>query len=324
MSISIPPPSLQIDFFFLLKQIRSTNLQDALKKTVRQMDIALIDKELAQLVPANYLALMAGYGLRGELVFPVPSVLIENPHLLGYYRLLLGFSQKAFYTADFGCTVFRSMEERGTLSAANKKRLEELCRALINSACSLIDGVNHKISAALLDDLTLLTLGAQLRGSQNTKKGEAGIIAVFDTIREIVQPAAIAVNNKSIEIINAAKRKVLIEFSPDPDIIIREEMPNGIFHNIVAIEVKGGADFSNVHNRIGEAEKSHQKARLAGYVECWTIVNVDRINLTTARKESPSTNHFFRLSDLISRSSDEYMNFESRIIALTGIEKVII
>lgn len=319
MNINVPPPGLQIDFFFLLQQIKTTNLQDALKKTVRKMDITLIDIELAKLVPKNHLALLASYGLRGELVFAVPCILKQDPLLLGYYRLLLGFSKKAFYTADFGCSSFKKMEEQGVLSTANEARLEQLCKALIQSACFLLDGVNQKISASNLHDLTLLTLGAQLRGSQNTKKGEAGIITVFNLIRDIVYSSTINLNNKQIELVNAANRRVLIEFSPDPDIIIREEMPNGIFRNIIAIEVKGGEDFSNVHNRIGEAEKSHQKARLAGYVECWTIINVDRINLGTARKESPSTNQFFKLSDLISRNGNEYNDFSSRIIALTGI-----
>lgn len=319
MNINVPPPGLQIDFFFLLQQIKTTNLQDALKKTVRKMDITLIDIELAKLVPKNHLALLASYGLRGELVFAVPCILKQDPLLLGYYRLLLGFSKKAFYTADFGCSSFKKMEEQGVLSTANEARLEQLCKALIQSACFLLDGVNQKISASNLHDLTLLTLGAQLRGSQNTKKGEAGIITVFNLIRDIVYSSTINLNNKQIELVNAANRRVLIEFSPDPDIIIREEMPNGMFRNIIAIEVKGGEDFSNVHNRIGEAEKSHQKARLAGYVECWTIINVDRINLGTARKESPSTNQFFKLSDLISRNGNEYNDFSSRIIALTGI-----
>ncbi|WP_054693483.1 XcyI family restriction endonuclease [Syntrophomonas palmitatica] len=320
MSINIPPPSLQIDFHLILQQFRNTNLQDALKKTVRHMDISCIDQDMARLVPKNYLALVAGYGLRGELLFSVPCILGKNPFLLGYYRLLLGFSKKAFYTSEFGCTSFIKMEEEGKLSPANEVKLEELCKALINSACFLLDGVNQKVTASELDDLTLLTLGAQLRGSQNTRKGKAGMVAVFQIIREIVDGATINANNKRIQILNAAKRKVLIEFSADPDIIIREEMPNAMYRNIIAIEVKGGEDFSNIHNRIGEAEKSHQKAKLDGYVECWTIVNVDRINMSTARKESPSTNQIFRLSDLVSRSGNEYVDFQSRIKALTGIE----
>jgi len=145
-------------------------------------------------------------------------------------------------------------------------------------------------------------------------------VPVFNLIRDIVHSSIVKLNSKQIEIVNAAKRTVFIEFSPDPDIIIREEMSNGMFRNTIAIEVKGGEDFSNVHNRIGEAEKSHQKARLAGYVECWTIINVDRINLSTARKEFPSTNQFFKLSSLISRNGIEYNNFKSRVIALTGIK----
>lgn len=52
---------------------------------------------------------------------------------------------------------------------------------------------------------------------------------------------------------------MLIEFAPDPDIVIREEFSKGKYRNIITIEVKGGTDFSNIHNRVGEAEKSHQR-----------------------------------------------------------------
>ena len=64
---------------------------------------------------------------------------------------------------------------------------------------------------------------------------------------------------------DAAKRTVTIEIASDPDIIIREEIRPETYRNIIAIEVKGGRDFSNIHNRIGEAEKSHQKAKGKGY-----------------------------------------------------------
>ncbi|MDR3122319.1 MAG: XcyI family restriction endonuclease [Treponema sp.] len=35
-------------------------------------------------------------------------------------------------------------------------------------------------------------------------------------------------------------------------IVIREELGENRYRNIVAIEVKGGKDFSNIHNRVGE------------------------------------------------------------------------
>ncbi len=89
-------------------------------------------------------------------------------------------------------------------------------------------------------------------------------------------------------------------------------MRPGVYRQLIAIEVKGGRDFSNIHNRIGEAEKSHQKARAAGFVECWTVVNVDKMDVETARRESPSTNRFYRLSDLVAADGSEYQDFRDR------------
>ena len=83
--------------------------------------------------------------------------------------------------------------------------------------------------------------------------------------------------------------------------------------------MKGGEDFSNIHNRIGEAEKSHQKAKANKYVECWTVVNVDRIDLEMAAKESPSTNRFYRISSLAQAEGAEYRDFRDLVVAMTGI-----
>ena len=70
------------------------------------------------------------------------------------------------------------------------------------------------------------------------------------------------------------------------------------YRNVVAIEVKSGTDVSNIHNRIGEAEKSHQKARQRSFTECWTVVNVGRLDMAKARSESPSTDRFYSLAAL--------------------------
>lgn len=316
----IPDPELQIDFSGVLAEIRGQYLQDALSATVQKLDITELDKALAEFVPKPSLSMLASHGLRGELMFPVPLVLTEKPHLLGYYRLLYGYSQKEFYTTETGVSRFQSMEKRGLLSAGNSIKLPDLCKALADAGVLLLDGIGAKrISQALLDDLTLLTLGPQLRGGANVKKGAAGIVKVFDAIHEIVRPAVKDASPNKIEIENAAGRRVLIEFAPDPDIIIREEMSADNFRELIAIEVKGGSDFSNIHNRIGEAEKSHQKAKAAGYVECWTVVNVDRIDMDMGKRESPTTNRFYRISDLVNGSGPEYQDFRARVISLTGI-----
>lgn len=322
MSFTIENPDLQVDFAAALVQIRDTFLQEALFSTIKQLKIADIDKELSLYASESDLALLASKGLRGEIVFATPCVLSANPRLMGYYRLLLGFSQKSFYNSGTGLGKFRNMEASGFLSEQTKSHLPELCRVLNGSASYLMNSISElSLTKNFLDDLALLTLGPQLRGGANVKKGARGIVIVFDIIKSIVDPFIVRSTPRVIEIKNAAGRPVFLEFAPDPDIIIRERLSEqpGDFRNIIAIEIKGGTDFSNIHNRIGEAEKSHQKAKNEGYVECWTVVNVDNINIPLARKESPSTNRFYRLSQISFQNGQEYLDFENRIISLTGI-----
>lgn len=316
---ALPRPERQIAFAFKLEEGRELWLETALAETLRHLDLPRLDRELAEMVPGGALAALAAAGLRGERLFATPLLLRANPRLLGYYRLLLGFSQKEFY-GGLGLGRFRALEERGSLAQALKPLLPALCRELVAAGVGLLDGVGaERISLPLLQSLQLLTLGPQFQGSDNVRKGVSGIFRVFAAIEAIVAPAVERASERQIAIRNAAGRPVLIEFAPDPDIILREEMEPGNYRNIIAIEVKGGTDFSNIHNRIGEAEKSHQKARSRGFVECWTVVNVDRIDLAMACRESPTTNRFYRLSTLDGASGDDYQDFRNRIISLAGI-----
>lgn len=319
--IKFSPPQLQIDFAFLLQTLRTTYLQNALFETIKTLDISKVDKELLNYVSNKDIALLAGYGLRAELVFPVPCILEKNPYLIGYYRLLLGYSQKEFYTKKFGITCFKPWEEKGKTSPTTLSNLSNLCRAFCESSSILLNGIQQlNPNKGIFDDLSVLTLGAQLRGSRNNKTGLAGIVKVFEIIKNIVgHTASGSIDGKSIELNNAAHRSVFIEFSPDPDIIIREKMDSSNFRNIIAIEIKAGTDISNIHNRVGEAEKSHQKAKKIGYTECWTIVNVSLTNEQKLREESPSTNKFYNLEALMEGKDETYEDFKNRIISLTGI-----
>lgn len=200
MTIDIPPPQLQVDFALALEQIRATYLQDALSAAAASLDTATIDSELARFVPGDSLSQLAGHGLRGELMFAVPCVLRKNPRLLGYYRLLLGFSQKAFYGIA-GVGRFRSMENSGRLNKAQEHALSSLCSALTAASAALLDGIGaRRISRELLDDLALLTVGPQLRGGYNVRAGTAGIVRVFDAIAAIVSHAAAKTEPQLIEL----------------------------------------------------------------------------------------------------------------------------
>jgi hypothetical protein len=318
--LNLPEPELQVSFANALSEIRVQYLQDALKETMADISVPDVDRELAEYVPAHSLGLLAAHGLRGELMFPVPVLFQANPRLLAYYRLLYGYSRKEFYTSDTGFGRFVGMEDRGLIRGNLDQFVPEICRELCKAGSLLLSAIsNTVVSASFLDDLTLLTLGPQLRGGANVRKGSAGIRTVFNAIRDIVSEAVSSLSDHQIEIQNAAGRKVLIEFAPDPDIIIREEMRPGQFRQLIAIEVKAGSDFSNIHNRIGEAEKSHRKAREAGYVECWTVVNVDRVDIDMAHRESPTTNRFYRISDMVTADGVDYSDFRDRVVSLTGI-----
>jgi hypothetical protein len=316
--IKAPIPDLQIEFYKRLLQLQDVLLLDALLKTVGQLDISVMNSELAVFAPSASLRKLASWGLRGELVFPVPNVLTANAFLLGYYRLLLGFSQKQFYTASSGISRFKSMEERGSLGKAQAASLPELCHALSMSADSLVQGVGT-LSASSIHDLTLLTLGPQLRGGKLNVLGSKATQNVFDLIKSILKSAITTATAQKIELRNAAGRAVVVEFAADPDITIRELLPSGDYRNLVAIEIKGGRDISNVHNRIGEAEKSHQKARKQGFTECWTILGVARLDLMVAKKESPSTDRFYQFDGISTAQGAERSEFRERLLALVGI-----
>lgn len=317
-----PPPTLQLGFVGKLAHFRDVWLQDALLETVTKLDMDALDREVTEFVPKSDRSTLAGFGLRAELMFAVPLVLRTNPSLLGYYRLLMGYSQKEFYGTGKGFAVghCKSMEEKGQMSAAAESDLVALASALCRSASALLAGITPRpVSPELLDDLTLLTVGPQLRGGANNARGKEGIDQVFLIIREIVEHAVVKTRGNAIEVENASGRRVVIQSAPDPDIIIREDMEDGHPRNVVAIEVKSGTDVSNIHNRIGEAEKSHQKARQRGFTEFWTVVNVHQLDVAKAKEESPTTNRFFALADLQRREGDEYADFRRRVLSLTAI-----
>lgn len=320
--IHFPPPRLQLGFALTLQHLREVVLQPALLSTVSTLAIEDLDRQLAAFVPAADLATLARFGLRAELLFAVPLVLTANPRLLGYYRLLLGYSQKEFYGRDKGFQVskFQAMEAQGKLNPAVAPALPALCAACCEAASALLAGLTPlPVTSALLDDLTLLTVGPQLRGGANNQRGTDGIAEVFDLLRELVAHAASTIEPRCMVVTSATGRPFLIEFAADPDIIIREAMDSQHYRNVVAIEVKSGTDASNIHNRIGEAEKSHQKARQRGFTECWTVVNVPTLDMAKARSESPSTDRFYSLAALSDRAGFEYADFRRRVLSLTAI-----
>ena len=314
-SFPILQPNLQISFYYKLQSIRSLLLHQALQETIANLDIQQLDAELQSFVRKHALTKVASFGLRGEILFPVPYVLAANPYLLGFYRLLLGLSQKEFYNkGPFGR--FKRMEDEGRLTEGTAPLVGDMCRSLVGSAELLVDAVDA-LSIPLVRDLQILTLGAQLRGSENTRLGERATQQVYELIKTIAGEHLKEATKRTFVIENPAGRTVVVEFASDPDVRISETLPSGLRPR-VSIEVKGGTDVSNIHNRLGEAEKSHQKARARGFFEFWTLIRLD-IDERLAKRESPTTSHFFHLDRIAKPKSEEGKRFREMLCSTIGI-----
>lgn len=169
-----------------------------------------------------------------------------------------------------------------------------------------------------MQELPLLTLGSFFQGANNVLIGKQATADVFLSIKEILTPSLVAHQAQKMIVKNAARRKVLLTLGSDPDIRIEEEFP-GTLRKKVAIEIKGGTDRSNAHNRAGEAEKSHQKAKKEGFRDFWTIIAKKGLDVGKLRAESPTTNSWFDVAQILGRQGADWNDFCSRMADVVGI-----
>ena len=300
---------LQIAFFYRLQNIKKVYLKEALRQAISGIDISILNAEAEIFYSNRTISKIASFGLRAEVFLPIPSVLKANPQLLGYYRLLFGISQKEFYSKGvFG--KYKSFEEGRKVKGNTEDHFDSLITELVPIATELIAGIDD-LSLEIVHELQILTLGPQFRGGRNTVLGKEATDRTFELIRNLVHKYIVDSDQKKIKLVNKLDQIITVQFASDPDIVIVEELENGP-NKVVSIEIKGGTDFSNAHNRLGEAEKSHQKAKQDGFFEFWTIVRVD-IDPSLAKKESPTTNRFFNLDKIEDTTSSESSEFKQQL-----------
>lgn len=302
----------------MLAAARKTMLKDALGQALGKLDPLIVKEQVSRFVPAEAQRILASAGIRDEHIFPLPAVLEQAPTLIGYYRLLLGISQKRFYHSGTGMGPYRSMEARGVINAKRRPSLNVFCEAMAGPLADLVTQISPRISIRDVSELPLLTLGAQFYGSNNNVIGQQATLNVFLAIEEIVSDFIVAKDGKKITILNASKRKVVIALNADPDIRIQEDF-DGTLRSKVAIEIKGGSDASNAHNRAGEAEKSHQKAKGQGFRDFWTIISIAGVNKDNLERGSPTTNSWFDVAQVLAREGKDWREFRSRFAGEVGI-----
>jgi hypothetical protein len=318
VSLTALSASRQVIFHQMLVAARKTVLLDALSEALGQIDPAVAKKEVLKYVPADAQKILAASGIRDEHVFPLPSVLARTPTLIGYYRLLLGISQKRFYRSGTGMSRYKSMESRGSLNLKTVPDLEHFCMVMAQELADLVRQISPKISARDVAELPLLTLGAQLYGSNNNAIGKQATLEVFLAVTDIVKPFITAQTATKLTVKNASRRTVVIALAADPDIRVQEDF-EGKLRNILAVEIKGGADVSNAHNRAGEAEKSHRKAKQEDFRDYWTMIALTGLDAKQLQAESPTTNSWFDVAQVLARQGKDWEEFRSRFAGAVGI-----
>jgi hypothetical protein len=313
-----PDPSRQVGFHDLLVAARQTVLKDALRAALLSVDPDEVKRELSTYAPRDAQRILAGAGIRDEEVFPTPVVLEAKPTLVGYYRLLLGVPQKRFYVAESGMGAFKAAEQRGILNPRQKALLPDFCQTMCEALAELVRRLSPTVTQRDVDELPLLTLGGQFQGSNNNKIGQQATLDVFLAIKEIVKKRIQKQDAQSIFVKNASGRKVRIIQAADPDVRIEEEF-EGKYRPKTAIEIKGGTDKSNAHNRAGEAEKSHQKAKGEGFRDYWTVIATKGLDMKVLESESPTTNSWFDVAQVLGRAGADWIDFGSRIAGEVGI-----
>ena len=141
---------------------------------------------------------------------------------------------------------------------------------------------------------------------------------IFLVIAEIVRKYTTTKTPSKLTVKNSAGRTILITVSHDPDVRIEEAVGENLLHR-VAIEVKGGTDASNAHNRAGEAEKSHLKAKRRGFPEFWTIIAKKGLDISKLRTESQTTNHWFDIAEVLAQKGSDWESFRERLSVAVGI-----
>ncbi len=319
-SFNMPAVNKQVFVAGYFDKFKSGHMKEALIQACQNISPADLHRELVEYAPEKGLKRLMGTSIRDEEVFATPLLLRQSPGLLAHYRLLLGFSRKRFYESKTGLTRYKCLEERLVIPDDLLDGLPNLCLALNERACELVLSLDEPVLQDDIKHLPLLTFGAQADGAWRNTIGTSAKAEVYDAIKAIVLESGVRIEEDegSFTFHNNSTRVVSVFFSGDPDVVIRESAGSGVITK-VAIEIKGGRDKANVHNRAGEAEKSHQKALKEPIGECWTIMDLSLSSLDELKVESPSTRRWFDLRAVKSQDGRKWNEFKDLVKASLGI-----
>ncbi|MDQ3707486.1 MAG: XcyI family restriction endonuclease [Chloroflexota bacterium] len=314
------PADKGIGLYQALLEARRLQLHPALNATVSAVGVARLNQELERLVPADALDHVASLGLRGERVFPVPALIEHAPPLIGYYRMLLGLSWLKDFTNKYGYGAWAKAERDGVLSARLRPHLDDFCVRLIEPLVLLVKSMGQ-FDDRDLNDLALLTLGPTLQGQRNNVIGREAAVRVFRVIRELLDESWITfdVENTQLRFVLPNHQAYEIVAATDPDIRLNRGIGSAA-EPVLAIEIKGGGDFANAHNRAGEAEKSQIKAQQEGYQHRWTMIQMGTLPRATFDTETPTSTAIFEFTEVVQQTGPDWLRFRKLFLELIGVD----
>lgn len=214
----VPDGQRQATIHQLLLTARKVWLSDALQDAVSEVDPLQLKREVIEYVPHAAQRRLAILGIRDEAVFPLPAVLSAKPTLVGYYRLLLGVSQKRFYSAATGLSRLKRLEDGAPLTSALTARLPDYCRAMAEALSGLVMLADATLEARDIEDLQLLTLGSFYYGSLNNTIGQTAILGVLTAIVSILEPHISDRGSDWFTVVTPNDRSFHIQVASDPDL----------------------------------------------------------------------------------------------------------
>ena len=305
-----------IDIYEALVAARRLQLQPALARAVGEVGVTIIDGELRELVPAEALNHVAGLGLRGERVFPIPSVLEHAPPLIGYYRMLLGISKKEFQQTNklgYGSVVGRR-GARATMSPELVSALPRLCAAFIEPLVKVVYAMNT-FDNRDLNDLALLTLGPTLQGGRNNVIGSRTSKAVFEALRagrggldRFRQRTACTVRGSQWAYLCIDRRGATLMFASTKPSRMAKKFPLSRSRSRVA---------KMPPTRITGRGKRRSLTSRRGFpvtITRWTIMVTRGLNQERLRQETPSSTELFDASEVMKRSGPGWKALRERFV----------
>jgi len=240
--------------------------------------------------------------------------------------MLLGVSKKDFSQANkLGYGPWAGAEDRNVISRTLEPYVEDFCRALVKPLVELVDATKplKPLDDRDLNDLALLTLGPTLQGGRNNLIGRQASVDVFAALYGLVGPWLTLDTPARVQFQTPHGVMYELLVGSDPDISLSQlVMDDGHVttrYLIIAMEIKGGEDVSNAHNRVGEAEKSHLKAKAQGYRDRWTIMVMRGLDRRRLADETPSSTQLFDARAIRQQSGADWDSFRRLFGTIIGV-----